>query len=123
MMQEDIPCPYMVLSDRLDMLGVELKATPTQTRKVNGDILQLRIKNTIDPWQAGKFMPLNQRPWSINSYALSKVWYKYNCLDLRAMDITSITSKVKTWLYADQLEKPEETIQANIIGRSWYASC
>ena len=52
-------------------------------------------------------MPLNQRPWSINSYALSKCWYKCNCLDLRAMDINTINSKVKAWLYADQLEKPE----------------
>ena len=100
----------MVLSDHLDMVGVELKATPTQTRKVNGDILQTRVKNTIGPWQAGKFMPLTQRPWSVNSYALSKVWYKCNCLDLRTMDINYITSKVKGWLYADQLEKPEELI-------------
>ena len=108
--QEDIPCPYMVLSDHLDMVGVELRATPTQTRKVNGDILQSRIKNTVGPWQAGKFMPLSQRPWSINSYALSKVWYKCNSVELRVSDITSITSKVKSWLYADQLEKPEDMV-------------
>ena len=67
--QEDIPCAYMVLSEHLDMLGVELKATHTQTRKVNGDILQLRVQNTVGPWRTGKFMPLTQRPWSLNSYA------------------------------------------------------
>ena len=55
-------------------------------------------------------MPLIQRPCSINSYATSKVWYKCSCLDLRAIDISTITSKVKAWLYADQLEKPEEMI-------------
>ena len=31
--QEDIP-PFMLLSDHLDMVGVELRATHTQTRKV-----------------------------------------------------------------------------------------
>ena len=108
--QEDIPCAYMMLSDHLDMVGVELRATYIQTRKVNGDILQQRVQNTTGPWRAGKFMPLTQRPWSINSYALSKVWYKCNCIDLRVADINSITSKVKSWLYADQLEKPEELI-------------
>ena len=108
--QEDIPFPYMVLSEYLDMVGVELKATATQTRKANGDILQSRIKNTIGPWQAGKFMTLTQRPWSLNNYALSKLWYKCNCIDMRAMDISFITSKVKAWLYADQLEKPEEIV-------------
>ena len=33
--QEDIPCNFMILSDKLDMVGVELKATAMQTRKAN----------------------------------------------------------------------------------------
>ena len=38
--QEDLPinCQYIIISDHLDMVGVQLKATWTQTRKVNGDI-------------------------------------------------------------------------------------
>ena len=44
--QEDIPHQYIRLSDHLDFVGVELKATFTQTRKVNGDLLQARIKIT-----------------------------------------------------------------------------
>ena len=94
--QEDIPCRYMVLSDHLDMLGVTLKATITQTRKENGDEIQSRIRNTVGPWQAGKFMPLSQRPWSANCYALSKVWFKCSSIDLRQLDITAINSKVKS---------------------------
>ena len=37
--QEDIPCQYMTISDHLDMVGVELRATWSQTRKANGDIV------------------------------------------------------------------------------------
>ena len=55
-------------------------------------------------------MELTARPWSLNSYALTKVWYRCHTVDLRVTDITSITSKVKSWLYQDQLEKPEEMI-------------
>ena len=33
-------CPCMTLTDELDMVGVELGATWTATRKVNGDALQ-----------------------------------------------------------------------------------
>ena len=55
-------------------------------------------------------MELTARPWSLNSYALTKVWYRSHTVDLRVTDITSITSKVKSWLYQDQLEKPEEMI-------------
>ena len=108
--QEDIPLRYMILSDSLEMVGVELKATWLQTRKANGDIVQNRVINTINFWKSGKFMDLSSRPWSLNSYALTKVWFKCHTVDLRISDISSITSKVKSWLFQDQLEKPEEMI-------------
>jgi hypothetical protein len=108
--QEDIPCNYMVLSDHLDMVGVTLKATHIQTRKANGDEIQSRVKNTVGPWQTGKFMPLTQRPWSANCYALSKVWFRCHSIDLRQLDVTAINSKIKSWLYADQLIKPDEKV-------------
>ena len=38
--QEDIPCSYMSLSDHLDMIGVELRATWSQTKRANGEALQ-----------------------------------------------------------------------------------
>ena len=92
------------------MVGVELKASWVQTRKCNGDIIQTRISNTIGAWKSGKFMDLSCRPWSINTFALSKVWFKCHTVDLRVLDITSISSKVKSWLFQDQLEKPQEMI-------------
>ena len=110
--QEDLPpaCQYMVLSDHLDMVGVQLRATWTQTRKSNGDIVQERVANTINPWKAGKFMPLSMRPWSINCYVLSKVWFRCGSVDLRVSDLSAISSSVKSWLYADLLEKPSEAV-------------
>ena len=54
--QQDIPS-YMTISDHLEMIGVELRATWTQTRKANGDITQSRAENTIRVWKSGKFMP------------------------------------------------------------------
>ena len=110
--QEDLPpaCQYMLLSDHLDMLGVQLKATWTQTRKVNGDIVQQRVINIINMWKAGKFMPLTMRPWSINSFVLSKVWFRCGSIDLRVSDISAINSSIKSWLYADLWEKPSEAV-------------
>ena len=110
--QEDLPeaCQYFVLSDHLDMVGVELRATWTQTRKANGDIIQQRVSNTINPWRAGKFMALTMRPWSVNNYALSKVWFRCGSVDLREGDISAISKAVKSWLYADLYEKPSEAV-------------
>ena len=55
-------------------------------------------------------MDLICRPWSVNTYALSKVWFKCHTVDLRVLDISSISSKVKSWMFQDQLEKPQEMI-------------
>ena len=108
--QEDIPLRYMTLSDTLNMVGVELKSTWVQTRKVNGEMVQDRVSKTVNAWRSGKFMDLSSRPWSLNSYALSKAWFKCHTVDLRITDLTNLTSKVKSWLFQDQLEKPEEMI-------------
>ena len=108
--QYDIPHQYIRLSDHLDFLGVELRASFIQTRKINGDQLQLRIKNTIAPWKAGHFMPLTMRPHSVNTFALSRVWFKCSCINLRVQDMNTITSQVKSWIYQDCLEKPSELI-------------
>ena len=96
--QEDLPrkCQYMILSEHLDMVGVQLRATWTQTRKANCDIIQQRVTTIINSWKSGKFMPLVLRPWSINSYVMSKVWFRCGSVDLRVSDITSINSSVKS---------------------------
>ena len=92
------------------MVGVTLMATWTQTRQVNEDVLQLRMKSTVKPWKAGKFLPLTQRSWSLNCYALSKVWFRSRCVDLRVCDTNAITSSCKSWLFQDMFEKPAEMI-------------
>ena len=68
--QSDIPCPYMTLSDHLEMLGVELRATWSLTRKANGDVVQERVSKTCRQWRTGKFMHLSMRSWSLNQYCL-----------------------------------------------------
>ena len=58
--QEDIPVNYVMISDHLDMVGVELRATNTQTRMANGDELVTRLKNKVGLWQSGKFSLLER---------------------------------------------------------------
>ena len=94
----------------IDMVGVQLMATHTQTRKCNGDNLQNRVSTTIGPWRGGKFMPLTQKGHSVNTYCLSKIWIKSASVDMRVLDITKIISVVKSWIYADQQE-------------AWWSKC
>ena len=92
------------------MLGVTLKSTNSHSKMTNGDEIVSKVKNKIGSWQSGKFMPITQRPFSINCYVLSKTYFKCNSLDLRIKDVNAITSSIKSWVYKDQLEKPEEII-------------
>ena len=55
-------------------------------------------------------MPLTQRPWSVNTYALPKIWFRCHSLELRAGDFAKIDSTIKSWLYAYILEKSDELV-------------
>ena len=57
--QEDLPVRYIALSKHLDILGVQLKSTYTQTREVNGNILQEKVNKTTGSWQGGQYMSLS----------------------------------------------------------------
>ena len=80
------------------------------TGKVNSDELQDKVKNVIGPWKGGKFMPLSLRSHSLNTYCLSKLWFKCPSINLRVCDHEKITSNIKSWLFQDQLVKPEEFV-------------
>ena len=108
--REDLPVNYIVMSEHLDMIGVKLLSTFKKTRKVNCDELRSRVQNIIGPRRGGKFMPLTSRPQSLNTYCLSKVWFKTSSINLRLCNLSKISSSIKSWLFADQLEKPEEMI-------------
>ena len=92
------------------MVGVQLCATATQTRQVNGNKLQEKVKNMIGPWRGGKFMPLTQRSFSSNTYCSSKLWFRSASINLRESDLKEINSQIKSWIFADQLESPEECV-------------
>ena len=108
--QEDIAFPYMKLCDSMSMVGVELTASWQATRKLNNDELQTRVQNCIGSWKSGKFMPLVSSPFSINTYCTSKLWFRTGSVDLRAGDITAITSKLKSYCYQDLFQKPSEVL-------------
>ena len=108
--QEDIRFPYLQLCSSLSMVGVELTASWQSTRKLNNDEIQERVQSRLASWKSGTFLPLICRPFSINTYCLSKVWFRTSCVDLRVLDITAITSKVKSYCYQDLFQKPSEIL-------------
>ena len=41
---------------------------------------------------------------------MSKIWFKCPSIELRVTDLTKISSLIKSWLFQDQLEKPEDHV-------------
>ena len=113
--QIDIPLDYLKLTDTLDMVGVQLCDSWQKSRCKNGNTLQEKVANVCKSWKTGKFMPLSLRPFSANSFALSKIWFRCSTVNLRECDITAINSSIKKWLYADLFIKPEERVLTRSI--------
>ena len=108
--QADSPLPYMSIVDQLNFLGVYLTRSPTKTRTANGDSLVARIKSTIGGYQAGRHSPLVCRPYTLNTYILSKVTYKASVINLRAQDYHAIGAAAKRWACQHLLLKPPEIL-------------
>ena len=93
--RENIPVPYVVLSKNLDMDGIKLCADFRDSRALNLEDLQERIHRIIGPWKGGKFMPHFLRSQSLNTFCLSKIWFKCPSIDLRVIDLTKISSFIE----------------------------
>ena len=55
-------------------------------------------------------MPLISRPFSVNTYCSSKIWFRTFSVDMRVADITAISSKLKSYCYQDLFQKPSEVM-------------
>ena len=100
----------MKITDSLAFVGVHLQASWLKTRKENNDELLSRVKSTIGCWNSGKFMTLVCRQFSVNSYALSKVWFRTHSVDLIAGDMTTLAKLCKSYIFQDMLEKPNKLV-------------
>ena len=69
-----------------------------------------KLQTTINSWNSGKFLPLVCRPFSIKSYALSRIWFLTNSVNLSVGEITTMTSLCKSYVYQDMLVKPSELV-------------
>ena len=107
----DLPIKYIAISNHLDMIGVKLMANYSDSRKINCDALVKQIQVKIGAWRGGRFMSLCDRPTSINTYGLSKAWFKCASINLRVSDFSAIDKSIKSWVFRDLAEKPEKMVQ------------
>ena len=92
------------------MLGVPLFASFRRTKQNSGEELKEKLRNKTGPWLSKK-MPLIQRSFSVNCYLLPKVWFRCHIVPLRKGDSDNFKKVVNRFLFADQLEKPQDLLK------------
>ena len=75
---------------------MKIKSAYMQTHKVNRDELMEKMKSIIEGWKNGRFMPLTQKTWSVNSYIHPTVWYRYHLIHMREVNFSKMTSLIKS---------------------------
>ena len=108
--QEQSPLEYLAVVEELNFLGVKLARSTSKSRALNGEELVSRVKTKIGSYKAGRHSPLICRPYTLNSYVMSKVVYRSGVLNLRAQDTNAIQSAAKQWLSQNLLLKPPEVL-------------
>ena len=108
--QSESPLSYMGVVDELRFLGVRLARNSAMSRTLNGDELTKRVQDTIRSYKAGRHSPLICRPFTANTYIMSKVSYRSAVLNLRIQDTNKIQAAVKQWISQNLLLKPPEVL-------------
>ena len=108
--QEDIPFNFIQLTDQLEFVGVSLTSSFTSTRKVNCDLIETRVKNTINPWKGGKFAECVLRAHSVNCHGFSRAWFKSSSIPLRASTVSSLMKSARGWILQDFFAKPSHLV-------------
>merc|ERR1712002_692243 len=108
--QAALPVNYFAVSDHLNFLGTILNNTNNKSKTSNSASAVNKVKKKIGSWKSGKFLPMNLRAHMINSWIISKIYHSANAFSLRIGDINIIKSMIKSYLYRDLIEKPQEEI-------------
>ena len=108
--QRNSPLDYMLVVQELNILGVKMTRSALSSRNANGDDLVKRVRDTINGFKAGRFLPLVSKPWVANCYIMSKISYRSSAYNLRQGDLNKIQSATKSWVTQGLLLKPAELL-------------
>ena len=108
--QADSPLNYMSIVSEINMLGVTLGRNSSKSRAANGEELVKRVQKKLSIYKSGRFSPLTCKPFTANTYLLSKITHRCGVISMRAADTRKIQSLIKTWITQELLQKPPEMI-------------
>ena len=113
--QNNIPLTFLQVTDHLEILGVKLFESWRATQKENGIKVVNKVSRVADRWKGGRFYDFLLRPYIVNTYLFSNIWYAASVLDLQLGHLDEIQKKGNQYLHSDCFLKPQ--IIANYLPR------
>ena len=92
--QQQSPLDYLRVVEEINFLGVILGKTSSKSRALNGDFLTSKVKTKIASYKAGRHIPLVCRPFTVNTYILSKLTYKASIFNRRVRDVNTLVARL-----------------------------
>ena len=114
--QENIPLPFLQVTDHLDILGVSIYENWRKTQKENGSKIVNKVNRVADKWKGGRFYDYLLRPHIVNTYLYSNVWYAASVVDFQLGHLDEIQKKGNHYVHADCFLKPQNV--ANYLPRN-----
>ena len=106
-LKNNCPLPFLQVTDRIEVLGISLYQTWTNTKSKTGEKLINKISNITRKWNGGRFYDLLLRPHIVNTYLLSNIWYYASVIDLKVSDTTSVQSMSNKYVHSNSSLRPE----------------
>ena len=82
--QQDSPLNFMSVVDQLCFLDLKLCRSSAKTRAINGEDLTKKVKMAVAVYKSGRHSPLICRPFTINTFVMSKIAYRSSIVNLRS---------------------------------------
>ena len=108
--QENVPLPFLLVTETLEILGVKIFESYSDTRRDFGSKMVEKIEAISNKWKGGRFYDFLLRPHVVNTYLFSNVWHKGSVIELLCEHSDKIQSLGNNYIFRGCYFRPEKVV-------------
>ena len=106
--QNNIPLPFLQITNHVEILGILLYESWRTSQRENGSKILKKVKLVADKWKGGRFYDFLLRPYIVNTYLFSNIWYSAGVIDLQLGHLDDIQKRGNQYVHSDCFLKPQK---------------
>ena len=108
--QDNVPLPFLLVTETLEILGVKIFESYSDTRRDFGSKMVEKIETISNIWKGGRFYDFLLRPHVVNTYLFSNVWHKGSVIELLCEHSDKIQSLGNKYVFRGCYFSPERVV-------------